>query len=420
MNFHRLHKSAIRRSVAVTAALLGVVGPKTKLLAGTATTYTFTQLANFSSFSPILNPEGDLVTDSAGNIYGTGNDLFELPVANRTPVAIAQLNSSTTGADPYAGLLIDPSGDLYGTAYYGGASGFGTIFELPANTSTPVLLATFNGTTTGGLSRAKLIMDNSGNLYGTTSYGGANSGGTVFELPSGSHTIQTLVNLNSSTGTSPQSGLTFDAAGNMFGTTSGGGTYGDGTIYEISAATHNISTILNFNGSNGAHPDAGLYRDASGNFYGTTSGGQGGAYGYGTVYELSSGDYSLETLAVFSGSATGSAPSTDVIMDASGDLFGTAGGGPSLGGTIWELPAGSNTIDPLIALNTQTGADPDGGLAIDSAGDLFGTAYQNGGPGPQGSVFELSPVTVPEPAACSFLAMAALFLSRRRHRVPAR
>ena len=186
-----------------------------------AKSYTFTQLANFGGSGPIFNPQGDLISDPAGNIYGTGSCIFELPVTNRTPVPIAKLNSSVTGADPYAGLLLDKSGNLYGTAYYGGADGYGTIFELPAGGRRRSFSQPSMVPTTGKLSCKASVMDSAGNLYGTTSDGGASNDVTVFELPREQHHsdtgdvqwVQRLI--------LPVRGLTFDAAGNLFGTTNG-------------------------------------------------------------------------------------------------------------------------------------------------------------------------------------------------------
>jgi len=130
-----------------------------------------------------------------------------------------------------------------------------------------------------------MIADSSGNLYGTTSGGGANSDGTVFEVAAGTHTLSTLVTFNGTNGEEPYASLIADANGNLYGTTSGGGANSGGTVFEIAAGTHTLSTLTSFNGTNGQQPYASLIADASGNLYGTTN--TGGANDDGTVFELS-------------------------------------------------------------------------------------------------------------------------------------
>ncbi|MBV8235777.1 MAG: hypothetical protein JO075_08755, partial [Acidimicrobiia bacterium] len=165
-------------------------------------------------------------------------------------------------------------------------------------------LASFNGATGSG-PRAGLIMDAQGNLYGTTDGGGANGHGTVFELAAGSGTITTLASFNGANGAYPEAGLIMDAQGNLYGTTSNGGATNSGTVFELAAGSGTITTLASFNGANGAYPEAGLTLDAQGNLYGTTYGG--GANGHGTVFELAAGSGTIATLASFNG-ATGAYP----------------------------------------------------------------------------------------------------------------
>jgi len=130
---------------------------------------------------------------------------------------------------------MDSSGNLYGTADLGGASGYGAVFELAQGSGTITTLASFNGTN-GEYPLAGLIMDSSGNLYGTTVYGGASSDGTVFELAHGSGTITTLASFNGTDGANPYAGLIMDSSGNLDGTTNAGGAGGLGTVFELSGA----------------------------------------------------------------------------------------------------------------------------------------------------------------------------------------
>jgi uncharacterized repeat protein (TIGR03803 family) len=230
---------------------------------------------------------------------------------------------------------LDSSANLYGTAYGGGASGNGTVFELALGTDTLTTLASFNATGASGPTGG-LVMDSSGNIYGTTLYGGPSGNGTVFELVSGSGKITALASFNDSTGTRPYGGVVMDRSGNLYGTTSSGGAYGYGTVFELAKGSGTITPLASFDGTDGANPQAGLILDSAGNLYGTTS--SGGASGYGTVFELFSGSGALTTLAIFNGT-NGAKPVAGLVMDSGGLLYGTTqhGGAPG-GGTVFEVP----------------------------------------------------------------------------------
>jgi uncharacterized repeat protein (TIGR03803 family) len=159
------------------------------------------------------------------------------------------------------------------------------VFELAQGSGTITTLASFNGSN-GRCPDAGLIMDSSGNLYGTTLVGGASGYGTVFELAHGSSTITTLASFNDSNGVEPTDPLLMDSSGNLYGTTEGTGPYA-GTVFELAPGSDTLTTLASFTGSNGKDPVAGLLMDSSGNLYGTTR--NGGAYGDGTVFELSNG-----------------------------------------------------------------------------------------------------------------------------------
>ena len=194
----------------------------------------------------------------------------------------------TDGAQPAAGLIFDAAGNLYGTTAFGGTSDKGTVFELtPAGggTWTEKVLFNFNGT--GGANpQAGLIFDAAGNLYGTTFDGGAYNLGTLFELTpagGGSWTEKVLHSFGNGTdGSGPWAGLIFDAAGNLYGTTRYGGSYGGGTVFRFSAQSEAL--LYSFSGADGKNPIAGLVLDAAGNLYGTTE--LGGASNQGTVFEI--------------------------------------------------------------------------------------------------------------------------------------
>jgi uncharacterized repeat protein (TIGR03803 family) len=304
-----------------------------------------------------------------------------------TLTAVASFNG-TNGASPYAGLIMDGSGNLFGTTTAGGASHDGTVFELAKGSGTIHTLVSFNGSNGAG-PYAGLILDGSGNLYGTTTAGGAVGDGTVFELANGSNTIQTLASFNGTTGQQPYGGVILDGSGNLYGTTWQGGTFNYGTIFELAKGSSTVATLASFNGNNGLHPDSSLIMDGSGNLYGTA---QGGIYGYGTVFELAKGSGTITTLASFNGT-NGATPKGSLIMDGSGNLYGTtAGGGGNYGGEVFELAKGSSNITLLASFHgapSTDGSSPEGGVTMDSSGNLYGTT-QVGGASGEGTIFELA------------------------------
>ena len=317
--------------------------------------------------------------------------------ADPTLTSLASFDGTNLGGNPNGYLVADAAGNLYGTTQYGGggnANNDGTVFELSGPThQTLTTLATFTGAANGpAYPTGGLAIDAAGNLYGTTSGGGASGSGTVFELSGSSHQLlTTLVAFNGSNGSTPYATLAADAAGNLYGTTVGGGTGGAGTAFELSGSTHQtLTTLANFNGTNGGAPYAPLTLDAAGNLYGTTY--RGGTTNQGTAYELSGPTLqSLTTLVSFNASS-GYSPYAGLTADAAGTLYGTTyAGGPngSTGGTVYELSGTAHqTFATLIGFNTSTGTAPEGRLAIDAIGTLYGTT-STGGPG-NGTVYSLS------------------------------
>lgn len=296
------------------------------------------------------------------------------------------------GADPHAGLIMDKAGDLYGTTLYGGSStncgidGCGTVFRLDPSGNETVLYNFTNSNGDGANPHAGLIMDSSGNLYGTTMNGGTSGYGTVFELvnSSGNYSETVLHSFGGSDGANPWAGLITDSSGNLYGTTTNGGTSGYGTVFELVNSSGNYSeTVLHsFALGDGAHPFGGLIRDLSGNLYGTAeSGGNvslNNGYGYGTVFKVDTfGNFTV--LHNFSG-ADGSAPLAGLIMDSSGNLYGTtAGGGASVYyGTALELDAAGNEIVLHSFTGGSDGAFPYAGLTLDPSGNLYGMTEVGG------------------------------------------
>jgi len=345
---------------------------------------------------------GDLVLDAKGNLYGTtfaGGAYPGLGVVFKVTPAGAETVlytfKSADGCSPYAGLIRDTKGNLYGTTGACGAYGYGTVFELTKRGAEAVLY-NFTGGADGGQPIAGLVRDAQGNLYGTTNVGGVLGSyccGTVFEVtPAGTETVLHAFT-GGADGENPVAALVRDAKGNLYGTTGQGGGSCCGTVFELTPSdTENILFSFNYTDGSGPGPNR-LVRDAKGNFYGTTSGG--GAYGNGTVFELTRKG-TQTVLYNFAGAADGFAPYGGVIRDAKGNLFGTTFQGAGQGcnttgcGTVYELtPAGKFTV-----LHTFTGGDdggnPAAGLVMDKQGNLYGTTYGYGTYG-WGTVFKLTP-----------------------------
>jgi uncharacterized repeat protein (TIGR03803 family) len=307
-------------------------------------------------------PYNNLIFDSAGNLYGTtyaggaasAGTVYELSPATGGKWTEAVLHSFAgglnDGSTPEAGLLLDAAGNLYGTTFLGGTFTKGAAFELSPVSGggwTEKLIWSFGNGTDGANPDGALISDTVGNLYSTTANGGAKNFGTVFELSSsgGSWTETILHNFGTfHDGLYPFSTLVFDAVGNLYGTTTGGGTKGYGTVFELSPASGGTwtETILhNFaSGSDGYQPDAEqLVFDAAGNLYGTTL--QGGAHSLGIVFKLtpsSTGHWTETLMHAFTGTGDGGGPFAGVILDSAGNLYGaTNGGGPTGVGVIYEI-----------------------------------------------------------------------------------
>ncbi len=315
-------------------------------------------------------------------------------------------NDGADGNNPYAELIFDGAGNLYGTTFRGGAHGVGTVFELTPvgdGTWTEKVLHTFiqNGIDGAG-PVGGLIFDHAGNLYGTTSGGGTFLAGTAFELSpagGGTWTEKILHSFGSDPdGADPQASLVFDAAGNLYGTATTGGAGGAGAVFELSPAgggTWTESALYSFTGTDAIQPNSALIFDAAGNLYGTTYTGARTSQ-HGTVYELmpsGGGTWTEKLLYSFNGT-DGDTPQAALIFDTAGNLYSTtAGGGAFNQGTLFKLtPAGGGnwTESVLHSFGNGTdGARPQAGLVLDAAGNLYSTT-KNGGSFGGGTVFRFN------------------------------
>jgi uncharacterized repeat protein (TIGR03803 family) len=366
---------------------------------------TLTILESFNGTNGAY-PATGMLMDSGGNLYGTTPDggtgtssfngqplgagtTFELFGSNHTFSVLTNF-SNTSVSYPLGGLIQDTGGNLYGTS----GLNAGTVFEVVSGTNEVQTLASFTNTSTTGTTPSTLSMDSQGNFYGTTRFGGSPSGyGRVFEVSGSSHSISTLAVFNGVSGENPQ-GVFADGAGDLFGTTVNGGN-GGGTVYEIAAGSNAITVLTKAPSSSGGYFNASLVSDKEGNVYGTTE--SGGAFGGGTVFKISAGSHNYSTVASFNSATGGAVPYAQMISDAAGDLFGLTAN-PA---RVFEIPAGTNTIETLAALSGNSSTSGNG-LTMDAAGDLFGVTYAGGSSG-AGSVFEIASNTGAFSTLWSFL-----------------
>jgi uncharacterized repeat protein (TIGR03803 family) len=334
--------------------------------------------------------------------------------------------NGTDGANPHASVVVDWEGNIYGTTVEGGSSnacqpnyaGCGVVFKLD-KTGKETVLHSFTNVPDGANPFSGVVLDFRGNLYGTTTGGGAYGNGTVFKVDQeGKETV--LYSFGTvPDGNSPIGGLVFDLAGNLYGTTSGGGAYGNGgqvnciqddgesrcgTVFKLDPSGK--ETILHsFNGTpddgaqvsclgpvcDGAFPAAGLTWDWAGNLYGTTAYGGSDETDTGTVFKIDP-KTGNETVIYDLGYTDPQNPSAGVVLDGEGNIYGTTSNGGAAGnGAVYKIdPAGNLTLLHSFTIPPD-GLDPEGGLVLDLAGNIYGTTEYGGAAPYTGTVFKIDP-----------------------------
>lgn len=294
------------------------------------------------------------------------------------------------GAHPFAGLVRDAAGNLYGTTYTGATSGYGTVFKVDPKGNETVLYS-FTGGNDGGSPVGGLVRDAEGNLYGTTQYGGISGYGAVFKVDkSGNETVLYSFQGGQGDGCNPYGGLVRDAEGNLYGTTPSCGNSNNGTVFVV-AKNGNSRLLHSFaGGKDGADPlYTALLLDAKGNLYGVTA--EGGSQNDGVLYKLSP-KRKLTILHTFAGGTKdGCFAHGTPAMDKQGNLYGTTSRcGSGSEGTVWKVsPKGKETVLHNFAGGSTDGANPIGGVILDAQGNFYGNT-DSGGPSDDGTIFELS------------------------------
>jgi len=318
--------------------------------------------------------------------------LAAIPFAqSQTLTVLYRFSGGREGSDPQGGLIQDSLGTLYGTATHGNHNeacngwGCGVVYKFDPQTGEETVLHSFAGGSDGEYPYGSLVMDMQGNLYGTTQQGGAKDLGIVYKLDAlGNETILHSFS-GGADGQYPMAGLTPDSAGNLYGTTFGGGTFNCGTIFRVTSSGQETVAHSFAGGTDGANPTASLTRDNGGNFYGTTE--FGGLNSLGSIFQLSASG--TEWLLFSFDGSQGAMPLAGLLRDESGNLFGTTTMGGEGRGVVFEVDS-SGRLVLAQSLTNEFGALPSGTLVRAANGSIYGTAVQGGNYG-TGTIFELSP-----------------------------
>ena len=346
-------------------------------------------------------PKAPLVQGADGNFYGTTSTggssnlgtIFKLTPAGviTTPVNFYGAN----GATPLGGLVLANDGNFYGTTSLGGNSNLGTIFRLTAGGTFSTLVHCTSATGTGP--KAALLQAGDGNLYGTTSAGGTGSSGAIFKMTTAG-VLTVLTNftgtLSTAYGSGCQSSLIQASDGNLYGTTSSGGANSLGTVFKVTTAGV-FTNLLSFTGTTGAflgsNPQAAPVQGADGLLYGTTN--AGGTGGFGSVFKVTTaGTFtSLVSFTGTTGVALGSGSQSTLLQWATdGNFYGTtSGGGTNSSGTIFKItPAGVFTTLRSLSTSSTDCYAPNSGLVLGLDGNFWG-AGSNGAADARGGVFKI-------------------------------
>jgi uncharacterized repeat protein (TIGR03803 family) len=375
------------------AALILVLA-STIFIAQSAYAQTYSVLHTFTGDPDDgANPVGSLFLTESGSLYGTTTrgglfpigTVFRLNASGRYKVHSIP-DTQFYGGNPEGGLVRDGSGNLFGTTAYGTFPNqvSGTVFRMD-RFGIITYLHEFSGED-GAHPIATLARDHAGNLYGITELGGdltchpSYGCGVVFRVDNaGNYSV--LHEFEETDGSDPVGGLVLDEAGNLYGTTPGGGDNGCGTIYKL-ASDGNLTVLHNF-GGDGCRPFGNLVRDAKGNLYGTTF--YGGEFGVGTIFKLSTTSKYIVRYS-FTGGTEGSYPEAGVVRDKAGNLYGTTSSGGDLAcsvagstgcGIVFKLDT-TGTLTVLHTFEATDGSYPKGGVVRDLGGNLYGTTYWGG------------------------------------------
>jgi uncharacterized repeat protein (TIGR03803 family) len=389
----------LQQRISRITAILAFTGLLMLFATQPAPAQTLKALYSFTGAADGGDPFPAVIRDAAGNLYGTtdyagtsfAGVVFKVSKTGQETVLYNFCSHSgcTDGQYPYAPLVRDAAGNLYGTTQYGGTSNLGVVFKLSA-TGKETVLHSFTGGADGVYPYGGLFRDAAGNLYGTTEIGGTSNLGVVFKISkTGKETVLHSFTGGANDGGEPlSSGFYMDAKGNLYSVASHGGTSGEGVLYKLSPKGK-LTVLHSFTAgrTDGCYPYGTPAVDAYGNMYGGTGGC--GTSNLGVVWKVSKNG--TETiLHNFAGASDGQSPLAGVILDAAGNIYGTTNtGGASGFGTAFEV----NKNGKFTLLHTFTGGTDGkylyGGLILDPKGRIYGTTI-NGGTGGYGTVWRIT------------------------------
>ena len=369
--------------------------------------------------------KGSLTSDGRGFLWGTSfsggaqgrGRIYKYELATAilsTVIDFPTDNEPVRGRYPFAGLVLDERGVLWGTTNQGGVANVGTVFSVDSRIHEFRTYAEFTGAegaVPGAYPRGNMIADGAGYVWGTTTQGGANFNGTIFKVNTATGALTTVAIFDGTNGSGPEGELALDGSGYLWGTTHYGA--GDaGVVFKVQMATGVLTKVVGFTGSAGAfvgsEPVSGLVLDDAGYFWGTTA--AGGNANAGTVFKVhaQTGTFiSILQCPDTYPAAIGNTPDATLTKDAEGRLWGTTrfGGGPSDGGTVFKiLPASDQVATARQFTGAPDGEGPAGaaaGVSEDSIGNLWGTTYRGGFLG-YGAIYKINPATGVMSTVCSF------------------
>jgi len=407
MNYQEFRKIALHNTITALTIALGCL-----LLVAPSMAQNYQVLYYFAGGEGGWHPWGGPTLDRAGNIYGTTaiggagyGDVYKLSKVGSNWVLsiLHDFVGDDDGPGPYSSLVIGPDGALYGSTQAGGITDecCGTVFKLtpPATACKSVscpwnetILYRFQGGSDGSGAYGGIAFDQAGNIYGTTERGGGNGCtgvgcGIVFKLTNshGQWTESIVYSFNgNSDGAGPTSTVILDQAGNIYGTTSSGGSAGFGAVYQLTPSGSGWSEhiLYNFqNGADGRKPTGGLVMDTAGHLYGNSY--YGGSGGRGVVYQLSpagGGTWSFNLLYSFTTAGENGGPYATLVIDSAGSLYGTTYAAGNGAGSVYKLSQSNGvwTETDLRDFEWSTGALAYGSVALDPNGHVFGVTDEGG------------------------------------------
>ncbi len=380
-------------------------------------------LAHFPTFGGLH--KGALASDGRGFLWGTSFSggpqgrgmIYKYELATHAISTVIEFTASEAtikGRYPFAGLVADGGGYLWGTTHQGGAADVGTVFKLDPTSGTLSNVAEFTGfqgSVPGAYPMGVMVSDGAGYLWGTTSQGGENFAGTIFKINVSTGVLTTEAIFDGAYGSLLESELAVDGLGFLWGTARLGGTAAYGTLFKMRIATGELTKVVDFTGKMGTAPGgeplAGLVRDSTGFLWGTTS--TGGNEDGGIVFKIHPGTGAFTSVMHFPGTygpGLGYFPDSTLVDDGTGKLLATTRrGGTQDTGTIFQVDPASGAVTTVRQFTGATdGIAPfaaAAGLSEDSNGLLWGTTFR-GGPNNYGTIFKMNPSTGELNAVCNF------------------